>query len=172
MMNSPILTHVSVLACVLLPLHSSLAQEKRISEQELPAVVRTVFEKTYPHAKIHGASQEVEKGKKLYEIESMDGTVRRDVLYKADGTIVEIEEEIAAGDLPAAVKAAIQEKYPSGKVEKAERVTKGSTEEYELHLVIGKVKHEVVVSSEGVIRDRGKENDEESENENNEAEDD
>jgi len=155
-----------------LPFRSSFAQEKKISQQELPAAVRTAFEKTYPHAKIQGASQEVEKGKTLYEIESIEGTVRRDLLLEADGTIVEIEEEITASDLPAAVKATIQKNFPSDKIEKAEKITRGSTEEYELQLLAGKTTREVVVGPDGVIRTREKEKDEETEMDDDEAEDD
>ena len=173
MMNFSFLSRLSFIACVMvLLLQSSFVQEKKISEEELPTAVRATFEKSYPHAKIQGVSQEVEKGKKVYEIESMDGTVRRDLLFKADGSIVEIEEELAAGDLPAAVKATIQKKYPSEKVEKAEKITKGSIEEYELHLLAGKTRYEVVVAPDGVIRTREKENDEETETDDNGAEDD
>ena len=167
-MNFRIFFRVSVIACMIgLPARSSFAQEKKISQRELPAAVRTAFEKTYPHAKIQGASEEVEKGKKLYEIESTDGTVRRNLLLEADGTIVEIEEEIAVSELPATVKATIQKKYPSDKIEMVEKITRGSTEEYELLLLAGKTTREVVVGSDGVIRTREKENDDE-----NEAEDD
>src|SRR5262245_41350907 len=109
MIGISFLWRLSVVACmIVLPFRSSLAQEKKISEQDLPVAVRAAFERSYPHAKVQGASQEVEKGKKLYEIESVDGTVRRDLLYMADGSIIEIEEDLAVSDLPDAVKAAIQ----------------------------------------------------------------
>src|SRR5262249_27497698 len=101
-----------------------------------------------------------------------DGTVRRDLLYMADGSIIEIEEDLAVSDLPDAVKAAIQKNYPLDKINKAERITQGSKEVYELHLLAGKTTHEVVVASDGVIRTPAKEGDEDAEMDENGGKDD
>jgi hypothetical protein len=131
-----------------------LAGEKKISKRELPYSVRTAFGKAYPHAKILGASKEMEEGKTLYEIESTDGTTRRDLLYKADGTVVEIEETVALSDLPDRVKATIQKELSSRKISKIEKLFHGQTVEYEIHMVGGKKKLELVVDPEGKVEKR------------------
>ena len=60
------------------------------------------------------------------------------VSLKPDGTILEIEKEIAVKDLPAAVAGAIKAKYPASTIKKAEEVTEGE-----------KVTFEVIVIREG-----------------------
>jgi hypothetical protein len=70
---------------------SLFAQEKRIKEKDLPVAVTKAFHTEYPAAKIIGTSTEVEKGVTYFEIESMDGKVRRDLLYTKEGKRSEIE---------------------------------------------------------------------------------
>jgi hypothetical protein len=100
----------------------------------LPEAVLTAFKAAYPNAVIKGASKEVENGVTQYEIESMDGTQARDLLYAADGKVIEFEEAIPAADLPAAVKATLAKDYPGYEVAKAELLTKGAVKQYELTL--------------------------------------
>jgi hypothetical protein len=127
------------------------AQEKKIEKKDLPAPVLTAFQKAYPKATIKGASTEVENGKTYYEIESLDGTVKRDLLYLADGTITEIEESIALSDLPAPVKAALDKKYPKAKISKSEKVTKGAVVAYEVVVISGKTTVEASFDPSGKL---------------------
>src|SRR5258708_12419879 len=92
---------------------SAAAQEKKITAKQVPAAVITAFRASYPNATIRGYAQEKENGKVFYEIESREGTTQRDILYNADGTVAEIEESIAATDLPAAAQEAIHNNYPT-----------------------------------------------------------
>jgi hypothetical protein len=110
---------------------SAAAQEKKITEKDVPAAVMSAFRSAYPHATIKGLAKERENGKLFYEIESMDDKTPRDILYHPDGSVAEIEEGIAASDLPADAQQAIQ-KYPGAVVVKAERVTKGDKIAYEV----------------------------------------
>ena len=134
-----------------LPLGAATAGEKEIAKKDLPAPVLAAFEKAYPHATIKETAKEVKDGKTLYEIESLDGTTSRDVTYLADGKTVEIEETVAAAELPDAVKATVSKEYPKGKISKAEKVTHGEALEYEIHVVVPKVKHELVVDPSGKV---------------------
>ena len=127
------------------------AQEKKISQNELPAVVREAFTRAYPHANIRGTSMEVEKGVTYYEIESLDGTQSRDILYRADGTVAEIEEAVAAGSLPGPVKSAVGKEFAGAKIAKAEKVTKGTAVSYEVHLSQGSKTGSIVVDPSGKI---------------------
>lgn len=100
----------------------------------LPEAVLAAFKASYPNAVIKGASKEVENGVTQYEVESMDGTLARDLLYAPDGKVIEIEEAIAAKDLPAAVQATLAKEYPGYEVAKAETLTKGDVKQFELTL--------------------------------------
>ena len=96
--------------------------EKKIKAKDLPVAVAAAFQKAYPQAKIKGTSMETENGKTMYEIESVDGKVNRDLLYAADGSCLEIEETVAVKDLPADVAAGLKKGFPEGKVSKAEKL--------------------------------------------------
>jgi hypothetical protein len=157
----------TLLGCALLLCHPGVySGEKKITKKELPGEVLSAFEKSYPKATIKGLSREEEDGKTLYEIESLDGKTARDLLYSADGKVVEIEETVAAGQLPAAVKSTVDKEHPKGKIVKAEKVTKGSIVEYEIHIAIGKKTHELVVDPAGKVIEQKKANEEKKDEDN------
>jgi uncharacterized membrane protein YkoI len=125
--------------------------DQKIKAKNLPAAVTAAFQKAYPNAKIKGASKEMENGKAVYEVESVDGKIRRDLLYNADGTCVEIEETVPLKALPSDVTDALKKGFPGGKVMKSEKLMKGETIQYELVIQSGKEKHEVVFDAKGLI---------------------
>ena len=127
------------------------AGEKKITREVVPAAVLSAFEKSYPEATIRGFSREEEGGKTLYEVESLEGKTTRDIQYAPDGTVAEIEEGVAVNDLPAVVREAVKREYPKGKVVKAEKVTRESMVEYEVHLTAGKARHELVLDAAGKV---------------------
>ena len=118
---------------------------------ELPAAVKTAFESAYPKATIKNVSTEKHAGALCYEVESMDGTQARDLVYHADGTVVEMEEAITQADLPQPVQQAIAAKYPKGKILKAERLTRGATLLYEVRVDDGGKTHEVRFNPTGAL---------------------
>jgi hypothetical protein len=129
----------------------ALAQEKKITKKDLPVPVLSSFQKAYPKATIKGLSTETEEGKTYFEIESVDGKVKRDLLYLADGTVAEIEETVAAADLPAPVKAAVAAKHPKGKIAKVEKVTRGGVVSYDVVLRSGKTNVELSIDPAGKV---------------------
>lgn len=127
------------------------AQEKKITEKEVPAAVMSAFRSAYPQATIKGFARERENGQLFYEIESLDDKTPRDVLYHPDGSVAEIEEGIAANDLPADAQQTIQKKYPSAVVIKAERVTQGDKVAYEVSAKQGKRRISMEFDSSGKL---------------------
>jgi hypothetical protein len=123
--------------------------EQKLSAKQLPAAVQAAFQKAYPAAKIKGASSEVENGKTIYEVESVDGKINRNLQYSEDGTVVEIEETIALKTLPAEVSSALKTETGKGKVQKAEKLMKAGTIQYEFVITSGKNTREVVIDSSG-----------------------
>jgi uncharacterized membrane protein YkoI len=113
---------------------AAVAQEKKITAKDVPAAVIAAFKSSYPNATIRGYAQEKEHGKVFYEIESREGTMSRDVLYNADGSVAEVEESIAATDLPADAQQAIKQKYPQAVIKLAEKTTAGDKITYEVSL--------------------------------------
>jgi hypothetical protein len=134
-----------------------------------PEAILKAFHKTYPAAKILNVSKESKDGQIYYEIESLDGTVRRDLLYLSDGAVFEIEEAIALGDLPVKVTDSLKAMYPDGKIQKAERITRGSVVEYEVLLENGEDNLEVLLGSNGTIKSQVSISDEDEKAENSEG---
>ena len=66
--------------------------DQRLTRAKVPTPVLAAFARAYPRAVIRGYNSEIEAGVKRYEIESLDAHKTRDVLYKADGTVAEVEE--------------------------------------------------------------------------------
>ena len=130
---------------------SGNAQEKQIPARDVPAAVITAFKTAYPQATIRGYAREKENGKIYYEIESREGTMTRDVLYNADGTVAEIEESIAANDLPADVQQAIRQKYPKAVITKVERTTAGDKVTYEVSAKQGRRRISMEFDSSGKV---------------------
>jgi uncharacterized membrane protein YkoI len=130
---------------------AAVAQEKKITGKDVPAAVMTAFKTAYPSATIRGYAREKENGKVFYEIESREGTTTRDVLYNPDGTVAEIEESIAATDLPAEVQQAMKEKYPKAVITKAEKTTAGEKVSYEIVARQGKKRVTIEFDSSGRV---------------------
>jgi len=163
---------VVCIASVLAPgRESARAGEKKISKKQIPAAVLSAFQTAYPHATIKGQSVETENGKKFFEIESVDGKTKRDLLYTPDGKAVEVEESLEISTLPDEMKSAISKEYPKGKIIKAEKVTSDTSVTYEFQVKVGKKIKGLLLDPSGKLLKGGKE-DAEKEEKNEEKEDD
>lgn len=124
--------------------------KKPAAKGQLPAAIQQAFKSAYPNAKITGTSKETEGGKTVYEVESVDQGLNRDLIYNPDGTVVEIEEQIKPADLPLPVSEALRKLYPKATITKAEKLTRGQTLQYELALK-GAPKKEVAFTPDGKL---------------------
>ena len=126
-------------------------EKKKFAAKDLPAAVSEAFTKAYPKAVITGIDKEVENGKTFYEIESLDGTMKRDLLYTPEGTVTEIDEALSAEALPEAVKKAIAKEFPTGTIRKAEKATHGVKLQYDVVVNNNKKMYEASVGVDGKI---------------------
>lgn len=115
---------------VLLLVPAAAAQGQR--GDTLPTVVATAFRQAYPKATTLHVSRETQDGKVVYEVESRDGTTRRDLLYDPQGNVLEIEEMIPADSVPASVRAGLERDLPGATLVGAERVQRGDVVLYEV----------------------------------------
>lgn len=111
---------------------SARADEEKIPLSKVPKAVIDAFKGKFPEAKINTAIKEEEDGKTVYEIESTLNGLAVDCVLKPDGEFVEIEKQIKADALPAAVADALKTKYPNATWSKIEEVTKGDKVSYEV----------------------------------------
>lgn len=126
------------------------AQEKKIKRSELPPAVEKTVAAQSEGATIRGFSEEKEKGQTFYEAEMTVNGHSKDVLIAADGTVVEIEEQVALDSLSPEVKAGLQAKAGAGKILKVESLTKkGKLVAYEAKVESNGKKSEVQVGPDG-----------------------
>jgi hypothetical protein len=114
---------LAAVASSFLPL-SVLAQEKKIKRSDLPPAVEKTVVAQSSGAMIRGFSEERESGHIFYEAEMTINGHSQDVLMDANGLIVEVEEQIAMGALPAGVQEALHAKAGKGKIVTVESITK------------------------------------------------
>jgi hypothetical protein len=123
----------------------------------LPDAVLAAFKAAYPKAEIKGASKEVENGVTQFEVESVDGALNRDLIYSADGKVIEMEITTAPENLPAPVQQTLAKDYPGAKVLKAEILTKGDVTQYEMSLLVNDKKTGVTIDPAGKVVEKAPE---------------
>jgi hypothetical protein len=131
-------------------------QTHQKSKNEIPVVILQAFKQAYPNAMIKASSKETEKGKVVYEIESVDGTLNRDLLYSPDGKVLEIEETIPSATLPMAITQSIAKEYPKSEIKKAEKVTVGEIITYELVVSSANRAYSITLDPNGKILEKEK----------------
>lgn len=146
---SRITSFVSTIA-ILLVAGVGIAAQERAQAQTLPSAVERAFTKAYPKAVIDRWVAETREGQAVFEVESHEGTQKRDLIYSTDGHLIESEEAVTVAALPSGIRQAVQKAYPHATLVNAERVLRGTTIEYEVTLKGATVK-EVVVNASGVI---------------------
>ena len=125
--------------------------EKKITKDQVPKPVMAAFEKAYPKAVVKEYEQKTRGKEVFYAIEFVDGTVTREIKYKADGTVVGMEEQIAVKDLPEAVTKAIASKYAGATIKSAEKETRDGVTTYEVTLDVKGKEQEVKFSDKGEV---------------------
>jgi hypothetical protein len=128
------------------------AQDKKITKKDVPAAVLKAFESAYPKAKVNNYATEVENGVTFYELETSEGKVKRDLLYKADGTLQELEEILTPAMVPDGIAKAVKAEFPKGKIVSGEKTTQGAIVMFDIVVVNGKEKVRVNLNADGKIQ--------------------
>jgi uncharacterized membrane protein YkoI len=141
---------MAIAAAGLLLAGTASAQEKKIKRSDLPPAVEKTVAAQSAGATIKGFSTEKEKGQTLYEVELTVNGHSKDISMAADGSIVEVEEQVAMDSLSAEVKAGLQAKAGKGKILKVESLTKkDKLVAYEAQVETNGKKSEVQVGPDG-----------------------
>src|SRR5215831_19323990 len=80
------------------------AQEKKLKKSELPPAVQKTANEQSRGATVKSYSSEVEDGKLQYEVSLIANGHGKDVTIAPDGSVLEVEEEVALDSLPAGVR--------------------------------------------------------------------
>ncbi len=125
---------------------TSLAQTPATS---LPPAIKGVFDKTYPGATISAVTQERDGSRAAFRVDSVQNGKRRVVLYDANGSVIELAEQVEEKDLPAPVAAAMHS-HPRAIYGSGMKVTRGGNVEYRL-TVRGTRKTAMVAKPDGTV---------------------
>ena len=126
------------------------AQEKKLNREQLPPAVEKTVATESQGATINGFATEVERGKRLYEVELTVSGRSKDISMDKNGKVVEVEEEVTMDSLPAAVQEGLRKAAGSGTIGKIESLTKsGKLVAYEAHVKTGTKRSEIQVGPNG-----------------------
>jgi uncharacterized membrane protein YkoI len=129
------------------------AEEKALHKSQVPKAVLEAFEKAYPNMKDVEFEKEMFNGQAAYELEYKTNNEEHEVLYSADGTLLQKEEEIEGETLPAAVKDAIRKAYPKAEIKEVEKIMKpdNALMGYEVEIVTAGKEIELELDTQGKI---------------------
>jgi alpha-amylase/alpha-mannosidase (GH57 family) len=114
------------------------ARGQKLNESQVPAAVKTAFEKKYPSAKARGDKEDAN-----YEANFKHEGKAMSAVIDKNGTIVETETDIPVTDLPKAVHDYMKKNYSGVKIEEAARIVRAN----------GEVNYEAEVPHKDVIFD-------------------
>ena len=123
-------------------------EEDTVQWNQLPQAVQGALSQTLPGVTFDELTREVEDGFVAYEASYTASGAECSVKLTEDGSIVEMEEEISAADLPADVAAAVANEFPGASIEEAELV---HVTLYELEISANGKTREVKVLANGSI---------------------
>jgi uncharacterized membrane protein YkoI len=85
-------------------------KEAKVQLKNLPPAVRATVEAETKNATIKGISMETEKGKTVYELESLVNGRTRDLMIDSAGKVYVVEEQLDADKAPPPVRSALEAK--------------------------------------------------------------
>jgi uncharacterized membrane protein YkoI len=135
---------------------------KKIPLDKVPKAVMGSIKARFPGADVTSVEKESENGKVVYDIELKHKGRKYEMDIHEDGTVIEIEKEVAAKNVPEAVTKAVKARYPRATIHEVMEVNKvkgkkETPDHYEVTLVTADKKElEIELSLDGKILKGGK----------------
>jgi hypothetical protein len=132
-------------------------KEEKVSADKLPRAVLAAVKAHFPDPEFTSLTKETTGTKVVYDIELKQKGRKHEMDIREDGTVLEIENEVAVKDLPEAVTKALDAKYPKATVKEAMEVNKVTGKDvkllhYELTVeTADKKSMEVLVTADGKV---------------------
>jgi hypothetical protein len=129
------------------------ADEQTHDKSECPSAVRAAVTKAFPGGKIRSCTAEKEDGRKQFVVTvDRKGASRVELDVLPNGKIIQTEQKISLGGVPAAVMKAFAVKYPGATAKRAERQTfpNGSVR-FEIAFAVDKKTREATFTADGIF---------------------
>jgi hypothetical protein len=124
----------------------------RVKLEDVPKPAVKAVQERFAKAAISTVDKETNGD---FEFNMKEGDRLFDVGVKADGTLLNIKEELAEEKVPKAVKDGLQKKHPGAKIVETEKVIvldgKKENTTYELKIKVEKKTLEVVIDESGTV---------------------
>lgn len=124
--------------------------DKKITKKNMPTAALKTFEAAFPKVKVNVYLTESENGKILYEFETFEETIKRDILYTPGGTLDEVEDVLTTKTIPAEIAKAITTEMYKSRILGGKKTTKGSEVTFDVKIKFKKT-GKVILSTDGKI---------------------
>ena len=149
------LTVLAVATAVLLSLSALSSYADDVSLSEVPQAVRTLIERETKGFDIDDIERDKDDGKIVYEVDAENDSGEMKLKIAADGTLLEIEQEMGPENLPEAVRNAIKKSFGEVYFEDIEkRYRKGSVIVYRIEAETDELKIDLKIAEDGKIIDK------------------
>jgi Putative beta-lactamase-inhibitor-like, PepSY-like len=108
------------------------AAEVKIAPDKLPKAVADTLTARFPGATLTDASKDSDNGEVVFDVELKFKDRKYETDIKEDGTMLELEKELAIKDLPSAVAKGVESKYPKSTIREVMEVDKVKHKEEKL----------------------------------------
>ncbi len=98
------------------PAEKAAPTEVKVKPSELPKAVSEALKARFPGLEITSAAKETDNGNVVYDIELTQKGRKFESDIKENGTVLEVEKEVAQKDYPKALASSVDAKYPKGKI--------------------------------------------------------
>jgi uncharacterized membrane protein YkoI len=117
---------VSALAALLLLASGARADEKdkKIPLDKVPKPIVEAINGRFPGADVSSVEKETENGKVVFDVELKHQGRKYEMDIEEDGTIIEIEKEVAQADVPESVTKTIKARFPTATIKEVMEVNK------------------------------------------------
>jgi len=141
---------VAVLTATVLVMTAAASAERKIDRSRLPPAVEKTVQEQSQGSTIKGFSLDHENGGTQYEVEMMSNGHSKDIEIATDGTLLEVEEQVAPDSLPPEVQSSLAAKAAGAKITKVESLKKkDKLVAYEAATLKGSKKGEIQVGPHG-----------------------
>jgi Putative beta-lactamase-inhibitor-like, PepSY-like len=131
---------------------AALANQEKIPLDKVPKAVLEAVKAKFPKGELTGAEKETDGEKVTFEVKLLDNKRKFEVIANPDGKILAVEKVLEPSELPKAVTAALDAKYPKARIKKAEEVTADEKISYEVVLITAETETvKVIFDPEGKL---------------------